>query len=177
MKFRLTCACQLTLLWVANAANAANLTIDAGCGADALLLNGPNGRQQLLVTAGENRDVTREVKFEVQPAGIVEVSPTGLVEPRADGKATIVAKLPDGSQASLPVEVANFAKTQPMSFPNDIVPIFTRNDCNSGSCHAKTGGQNGFSLSLFGYEPLLDYEGLLNQSRGRRISPLRRNRA
>ncbi len=168
MRICLLCAFILPFI---SAAAAANLTIEARGSADSLRLNGPNDRQQLLVTADDGRDATQDAKFAAQPAGIVEIRQNGLIEPLADGRATISAKLADGSQASLAVTVANFAKEPPMSFSNDIVPIFTRNDCNSGNCHAKTGGQNGFSLSLFGYEPFLDYEGLLNQSRGRRISP------
>src|SRR5690349_14814546 len=42
---------------------------------------------------------------------------------------------------------------EPVHFANDIVPIFTKLGCNSGACHGKADGQNGFKLSLFGFEP------------------------
>lgn len=59
-----------------------------------------------------------------------------------------------------------------ISFVNDVVPVFTKAGCNSGSCHAKAGGgQNGFQLSLLGYEPREDFEHLVNESRGRRLFP------
>src|SRR5258706_3931787 len=63
------------------------------------------------------------------------------------------------------------AEERPLNFTNDIVPIFTKAGCNSGGCHGKSSGQNGFRLSLLGFEPTEDYEHLVNESRGRRISP------
>src|ERR1700676_3808896 len=56
-----------------------------------------------------------------------------------------------------------------LNFANDIVPIFTRFGCNAGGCHGKSGGQNGFALSLLGFEPEEDYEYVVKESRGRRI--------
>ncbi len=58
-----------------------------------------------------------------------------------------------------------------VSFANDVVPILTRAGCNMGVCHAKAGGgQNGFQLSLLGFEPAEDYEHLVMEGRGRRLS-------
>lgn len=58
-----------------------------------------------------------------------------------------------------------------VNFKNDIVPLLTKAGCNMGSCHAKAGGgQNGFQLSLLGFEPLEDFEAIARSSRGRRIS-------
>jgi hypothetical protein len=61
----------------------------------------------------------------------------------------------------------------PVSFVNDVVPILTKAGCNSGSCHAKAGmGQNGFRLSLLGFEPDEDYEHIVREGHGRRVFPL-----
>ncbi len=50
--------------------------------------------------------------------------------------------------------------------------MFTKAGCNAGVCHAKAGGgQNGFQLSLLGFEPKEDYEHLVKEGRGRRIFP------
>ncbi len=58
-----------------------------------------------------------------------------------------------------------------VSFINDVVPVLTKASCNSGACHAKAGmGQNGFQLSLLGFEPQEDYEHLVKEARGRRLS-------
>lgn len=59
---------------------------------------------------------------------------------------------------------------QPVSFTNDVMPILTKAGCNAGVCHAKAGGgQNGFQLSLLGFEPDEDYEHIVMESRGRRL--------
>ena len=58
-----------------------------------------------------------------------------------------------------------------ISFVNDIVPVLTKAGCNAGACHAKAGGgQNGFQLSLLGFESSEDFEHLVMEGRGRRIS-------
>jgi hypothetical protein len=57
---------------------------------------------------------------------------------------------------------------EPVSFPNDVVPILTKHACNSGGCHGKSTGQNGFRLSLLGFEPGFDHKSLVHDSRGRR---------
>lgn len=61
---------------------------------------------------------------------------------------------------------------RPVSFVNDAVPVLTKAGCNAGGCHAKAGnGQNGFRLSLLGFEPKEDYEHLVKEARGRRLFP------
>lgn len=63
------------------------------------------------------------------------------------------------------------AAEQTVSFVNDVMPILTKAGCNAGVCHAKAGGgQNGFQLSLLGFEPADDYEHIAKESRGRRLS-------
>lgn len=60
---------------------------------------------------------------------------------------------------------------RPLNFANDIVPILTKGSCNSGGCHGKASGQNGFKLSLLGFEPEEDYEHIVKEARGRRLFP------
>lgn len=62
------------------------------------------------------------------------------------------------------------AKAAPLDFTNDIVPLLSKQGCNSGNCHGKAIGQNGFKLSLFGFDPAFDYGALVHEGRGRRIS-------
>src|SRR5581483_3614904 len=67
---------------------------------------------------------------------------------------------------------ASGSAESPISFANDIVPILTKAGCNAGVCHAKAGGgQKGFQLSLLGFEPAEDFEHLVKEARGRRLSP------
>lgn len=63
------------------------------------------------------------------------------------------------------------AEERPLNFTNDIVPIFTKASCNAGGCHGKASGQNGFKLSLLGFEPAEDYEHIVREARGRRVFP------
>lgn len=61
---------------------------------------------------------------------------------------------------------------EPVSFLNDVMPVLTKAGCNIGVCHAKAGGgQNGFQLSLLGFEPFEDFEHLTTEHRGRRLFP------
>jgi len=140
-----------------------------------LQLRGADARQQILVTgisdSGAEVDCTRKATFTVAPNGIVRIDGTGLVTPLGDGAATITAKAAEGLTADLKVKVEKFKKTQPVNFPNQIVPIFTKAGCNGGGCHGKSGGQNGFRLSLLGFEPSEDYEHLVKEARGRRLFP------
>src|SRR5262245_30952989 len=56
-------------------------------------------------------------------------------------------------------------------FENDILPILSRHACNSSGCHGKAEGQNGFKLSVFGFDPDADYRALVMEGRGRRFLP------
>lgn len=58
-------------------------------------------------------------------------------------------------------------------FELDIQPILTANGCNAGACHGKSRGQNGFALSLLGFDPDFDYHAIVNEARGRRLFPAR----
>ncbi len=132
-----------------------------------LVLSGRDAGAQLIVT-GMGRDLTHQVQYDVSPMDLVAIDKTGYVSALKEGKATIRAT--SGSLSSqIDVTVTNIANDVPINFKNDIVPIFTRLGCNSGGCHGKSGGQNGFQLSLLGFEPEEDYEFIVKEARGRRI--------
>ena len=57
-----------------------------------------------------------------------------------------------------------------VDFLHDVKPLLSRLGCNGASCHGKAEGQNGFKLSVFGFNPEKDYQTLINESRGRRLS-------
>ncbi len=139
-----------------------------------LSLRGKDARQQLLVTAklddGALRDFTHKAKYQAAPAGIVSVDENGLVSALTDGGATVTATA-DNLTSSLSVKVEGAGQYPPINFANQIVPIFTKAGCNAGGCHGKASGQNGFKLSLLGFEPGEDYEHLVKEARGRRVFP------
>jgi len=56
-------------------------------------------------------------------------------------------------------------------FELDVQPILSRAGCNSGACHGKARGQNGFALSLLGFDAEFDYAAIVKDARGRRLFP------
>ncbi|MDZ4818370.1 MAG: DUF1549 domain-containing protein, partial [Planctomycetota bacterium] len=138
-------------------------------------LSGRDARQQLVVTgvlaSGALRDVTHHVKYEVSPSGIVTIGKGGLVTPVSEGTATVSITHPSGKTVLTQVHVNQIVQDVPVNFPNQVVPVFTKFACNSGGCHGKASGQNGFRLSLLGFEPTEDFEHLVKEARGRRLFP------
>jgi hypothetical protein len=56
------------------------------------------------------------------------------------------------------------------SFRRDVMPVFFRAGCNTGTCHGSARGKDGFMLSLFGYDPKGDYERIVEHMPGRRVN-------
>src|ERR1700752_4581623 len=56
------------------------------------------------------------------------------------------------------------------SFRNNVQPVLAKAGCNAGACHGAAAGQNGFRLSLRGYDDQGDYIALTRQSLGRRVN-------
>ena len=138
----------------------------------AVKLDSPEGSQQLLVTAttpaGQPLDQTRTASYTVANPAIALVDSTGLVSPRTEGKTEIVVKL-GADVLRVSVEVTGLLKPRPISFANDVIPILTKATCNSGGCHGKAEGQNGFKLSVFGFDPESDLAAITKEARGRRV--------
>ncbi|HEY0455524.1 MAG TPA: DUF1549 domain-containing protein [Verrucomicrobiae bacterium] len=57
------------------------------------------------------------------------------------------------------------------SFRNHVQPVLAKMGCSSGACHGAAAGQNGFKLSLRGYDDEGDYLALTHHALGRRIVP------
>ncbi len=126
-------------------------------------------RRQLLVTR-DNHDVTRASTFTSRDASVASVDAAGYVTPHRDGHTEIEAH-GDGQTVLIPVQVQGVGRGRPVDFATEIVPLLSRFGCNSGGCHGKQGGQNGFQLSLFGFDQAYDYDALVKQGRGRRVFP------
>ncbi len=142
----------------------------------AVVLGGPDAVQQLAIdgvdarAGAEPRDVTRQLHFKSSDERVATVDQTGLITARGDGTGKITVEI-GGISANVPVTVKEFTAGVPVHFANQVVPIFTKLGCNGGGCHGKSSGQNGFRLSLLGFEPALDYETLVKEGRGRRVFP------
>ncbi|MEZ6070854.1 MAG: DUF1549 domain-containing protein [Pirellulales bacterium] len=142
---------------------------------DEIVLSGPDARRQLVVLGedadGKTVDMTAQVRYELSGDTVVAVDESGFTLPLGDGVATVTARFGDNLTASVPVRVDRFSGDVPIHFPSQITPIFTKLACNSGGCHGKASGQNGFRLSLLGFVPEEDYEYLVKESFGRRLFP------
>jgi hypothetical protein len=139
-----------------------------------LTIRGMDDAAQLVVTAtlkdGRLQDLSGDVEYAVADGKTARVLPTGRVLPLANGTTQVVAKFGDKS-VTVPLAVGHTVENLPINFPNQVVPIFTKLGCNSGGCHGKASGQNGFKISLLGYEPEVDYAALVKEARGRRLMP------
>lgn len=118
---------------------------------------------------GAIRDLTESVRWETEPEGIVSVGDDGYVRPLKPGEAKVLA-IRGFDRVEIAVESVGGERS--WDFAADLVPILTRAGCNAGGCHGKADGQNGFHLSLFGYDPEGDYRAIVQDSGGRRISAI-----
>ncbi len=141
---------------------------------DRLNLVGPGSRFSLLVTGetsqGESVDLTRRATYASRDSGIVEIGPDGVAQSVSDGGSQIEVTA-GGKSLIVPVQISDSHRLRSLHFENNILPILSRFGCNSSGCHGKAEGQNGFKLSIFGFDPRADRLALLEEGRGRRIFP------
>jgi hypothetical protein len=139
-----------------------------------ITLKGLDDSCQLILTAalvnGRLQDLSGDVKYHVADTKVARVTTTGRVVPAGNGSTEITATYGDKS-VKVAVSTQSCDVNLPINFANQVVPIFTKLGCNSGGCHGKASGQNGFKLSLLGYEPEVDYNALVKEARGRRLMP------
>jgi len=137
-------------------------------------LQGPNATQSLLVhgkTAdGGLIDLTAQARYRSTQPAVAAVSEGGVIRGLRDGETTIEVEA-NAQMLKVAVTVSGAADVRVFNFENDIIPLLTRFGCNSSGCHGKADGQNGFKLSVFGYDPAGDYTALVKEGRGRRIFP------
>ena len=138
----------------------------------AVRLDGRRATFQVLVEEGSGEDVldrTAQAFYESSAPEIVTVSDRGLLEAHGDGEATIRVRV--GKTEQVARVLVEETEERRLEFERDIVPLLTRYGCSSSSCHGKAEGQNGFKLSIFSFDPSADYDALVRDSRGRRVSP------
>jgi Protein of unknown function (DUF1553)/Protein of unknown function (DUF1549) len=139
-----------------------------------IVLPNSGASQRFIVTAvsadGTETDVTRLRRVNVSNPEVVRVdtakgllfgSSPGRARLRiSQGKATTGAEIAVGSR---PAEMA-------VNFSPDILSILTTKGCNGSGCHGSPAGQNGFKLSLFGYDSTADHQMIVRGHGGRRIN-------
>lgn len=163
----------LLCCFAAVAAAAADDVNQLHCLPSQIVLTGPESADQLVVLRGAGRtatDVTRECRFQLSDPGVALISSAGLISAQRDGAAVLTIELGQ-QQLQIPVQVQAVAQPSPVLFRQDVLPILTRAGCNSGGCHGKAEGQNGFRLSVFGYDAAGDHAAIAFEGRGRRVFP------
>ena len=129
-------------------------------------------RQGVVVQAvyadGVTRDVTPQATFTVGNKALVRLDKSTLA-PLADGQTGLRVAF-GGKSVTVPIRVERAAEEPPISFVQDVMPIFTKAGCNAGGCHGSSRGKDGFRLSLFGYDPDGDHFRLTREAITRRIN-------
>lgn len=117
---------------------------------------------------GVTLDRTPEIAITFDKEGVAKFEDGHFVA-IGDGETVATVKAGDKSIA-VPVKVTNAAVNPAPSFRNDVEPVLMKAGCNAGSCHGSAQGKNGFRVSLFGFDPNMDYVNLTRDNRARRMN-------
>jgi hypothetical protein len=135
-------------------------------------LESARDRQSFIVQAvysnSITRDVTAEAKCSLANADLALLE-GNVLHPVADGETELAVEF-GGQAVSIPVRVTQSQVTPPISFKLDVMPVFMKAGCNTGSCHGAARGKDGFRLSLFGFDPDGDYYRLTREISTRRLN-------
>jgi hypothetical protein len=135
-------------------------------------LSGKYAYTQLIITGyltgGEQIDLTRLAKA-VGAGSVIELSSTGMVSAKQDGDVSLTFSY-SGKSVSVPVKVSGQKQPLHPNFARDVMPLMSRMGCNAGTCHGSKDGQNGFKLSLRGYDVAYDHRALTDDVSGRRFN-------
>lgn len=163
----------ITLVAVSVSGSFGSLATELQISPSEVTLDRPEAAQQLLIwqTRENDRriDVTGAATLRIEPAGVAAVDDRGLVRPLGNGIARLLITVGD-LQTAVQVTVMQLDNPEKISFQREIIPILTKARCNSGGCHGKAEGQNGFKLSIFGFDAPADYDAIVRETRGRRVS-------
>lgn len=113
-------------------------------------------------------DITAQSKLTLVDPSFAQLLGTSLT-PKKDGTTHLRIDY-RGLTAEVPVSVKDAEKPRKISFQLDVMPVLTAAGCNTGSCHGSARGQDGFHLSLYGFDPKGDHFRLTTEMAGRRIN-------
>ncbi|GDY20388.1 surface protein [Verrucomicrobiota bacterium] len=123
---------------------------------------------QAVYSDSTTRDVTAQTTMVLGDPKLAKLD-KATVYPLADGKTELQLKF-EGRTLTVPVVVEKSSFTPPISFQLDVMPVFGKGGCNTGSCHGSARGKDGFRLSVFGFDPDGDYHRITREQPGRRIN-------
>ena len=126
----------------------------------------------IVLTATYSDDVTRDVTYEssvwLENPAIADFQDR-ILYPKQNGETKLIAEF-QGKRIEVPVKVSEPTTPRPISFKLDVMPVFMKAGCNTGSCHGSARGQDRFMLSLFGYDPEGDHYRITREQGTRRIN-------
>lgn len=136
-------------------------------------LTGPGARQELLVQRVVEGKIHGHLADGVRIASsnpaVLEIK-DGVAYARANGEAAITVQAGEHTvQTTVRVQGAEDALRR--GFRNNVQPVLAKTGCNAGACHGAAAGQNGFRLSLRGYDDEGDFLSLTRHAFGRRVNP------
>ena len=114
------------------------------------------------------RDVTRESTLSLSNENVVRME-NNKIHPVKDGNSTLTVTF-QNRKVELPITVKDAVEERPVSFNLDVMPVFLKAGCNTGSCHGSARGQDRFMLSLFGYDAKGDHFRITREQGTRRIN-------
>lgn len=135
-------------------------------------LTNSRDRQRLIVQArfadGITEDVTEQATLTSANSEILRKDGYTFF-PASDGETTVNVEF-QGKVVQIPAKVQNAATVPPISFTLDVMPVFLKANCNTGSCHGAARGKDGFRLSLYGFDINGDYTRITRDFSSRRIN-------
>ena len=136
-------------------------------------LSGNAARQRLMVERFKDNlftgQLTNGFTLSSSDTNILKIE-NGVALPLKNGTVKIQAHL--GKQTAIAeVTVENMDRPFEWSFRNHVQPVLAKAGCSAGACHGAAAGQNGFRLSLRGFDDEGDYLSLTRRAMGRRIVP------
>ncbi|MBH56095.1 MAG: cell surface protein [Planctomycetaceae bacterium] len=135
-------------------------------------LSNSRDRQRLIVQArfadGLTEDVTEQATLTSANSEVLRKDGYTFF-PAADGETTVNVEY-QGKAVQIPAKVQNAGVTPPISYTLDVMPVFLKANCNTGSCHGAARGKDGFRLSLYGFDVNGDYNRITRDFSSRRIN-------
>jgi hypothetical protein len=113
-------------------------------------------------------DVSDQVAWRLENPALARIENL-IVYPTADGATELVGAW-NGMEARVKLTLTQTATPRTVSFERDVMPVLTKSGCNTGSCHGAARGKDGFRLSLFGFDPLGDYQRITREIGIRRVN-------
>jgi len=160
------------ILSAADYASAAGTIIGIAVYPNDIRLDNKLDYQKFIVVASRNDgvtiDVTKQATVNLANAKLARLDGRTLY-PLSDGNTTLFIEF-QGHKTAATVSVKKSLIDRPISFHLDVMPVFMRAGCNTGSCHGSSRGKDGFRLSIFGFDPNGDYDRITRELGARRIN-------